>query len=223
MHVNVNFLMVQSEFVLRILIAGICGVIIGYERMNRNKEAGVRTHAIVALSASLIMVISKYGFEDIPDYDAARVAAQVVSGIGFIGAGIIFVKNKMVSGLTTAAGIWATAGIGLAIGAGLYFVGIITTIMIVVIQVVMHRIKFLVQDIAHSTIAFTVRQKELSLKNIWEVFSVEKVEVEGMNFYYKEDGSLKVELEVSLPAGYDKMKLMDVVTQKWDVVKYSCY
>ena len=117
-------LLYQCEFLIRMIIACFMGYVIGYERKNRDKSAGMRTHAIVCLGAALIMIVSKYGFKDIPDYDASRVAAQIVSGVGFLGAGIIFVRNNTVSGLTTAAGIWTTAGVGMAIGAGIYFIGI---------------------------------------------------------------------------------------------------
>ena len=80
------------------------------------------------------MVVSKYGFMDVEKADAARVAAQVVSGIGFLGAGVIFVRNNLVNGLTTAAGIWATAGVGLALGAGMYVVGISSALLVLLIQ-----------------------------------------------------------------------------------------
>lgn len=117
----------ELEYILRIVIAGICGICIGTERTHRSKEAGIRTHCIVALGAALMMVISKYGFSDIVagengmrGADGARIAAQVVSGIGFLGAGMIFVRKDMITGLTTAAGIWVTSGIGMAIGAGMY-------------------------------------------------------------------------------------------------------
>ena len=118
----------ELEWLLRLVIACILGVAIGFERKNRNKMAGVRTHAVVAFGAALMMIVSKYGFMDMGDYDGSRIAAQIVSGIGFLGAGIIFVKdNNSVSGLTTAAGIWATAGVGMSIGAGQYFISIYYT------------------------------------------------------------------------------------------------
>lgn len=128
----------QLDYVLRIAIACICGMMIGYERKSRNKEAGIRTHAIVALGAALIMIVSKYGFDDIAEYDASRAAAQIVSGIGFLGAGIIFVKKQMVSGLTTAAGIWATSGVGMALGAGMYLLGVIISVMLILVQIITH-------------------------------------------------------------------------------------
>ena len=134
----------ELEFFFRILIAGICGGLIGYERNNRLKEAGIRTHLIVALAAALIMVVSKYGFSDVTTLkgvalDPSRIAAQIVTGVGFLGAGMIFVRNQTISGLTTAAGVWATAGIGMTIGAGLYFLGVAATLLIVAAQMTLHK------------------------------------------------------------------------------------
>lgn len=135
----------QWYYVLRMIIAGCCGVVIGLERKNRSKEAGVRTHAVVACASALMMLISKYGFSDtvaniagMRGADGARIAAQVVSGIGFLGAGMIFVHKNTITGLTTAAGVWATAGVGLAIGAGMYVVGICAAFIIVLTQIILH-------------------------------------------------------------------------------------
>ena len=126
---NSQFSIMQDlDFLVRILAACFCGACIGFERTKRFKEAGIRTHIIVCCAAALIMIVSKYGFADLtyPDgsvfngtrgADPARIAAQVVSGISFLGAGVIFKNGSTVKGLTTAAGIWATAGIGLALGA----------------------------------------------------------------------------------------------------------
>lgn len=123
------------DFVLRLLIAGAMGVCIGVEREYRAKEAGYRTHFLVALGSALLMIVSQYGFSDVlaadlVRLDPSRIAAQVVSGIGFIGAGTIILQKQIVRGLTTAAGIWATSGIGLAIGAGMYGVGIAATVLV---------------------------------------------------------------------------------------------
>lgn len=127
-------------YILRLVTASVCGVIIGFERTNRAKEAGLRTHCIVACASCLIMLVSIYGFMNIEgiNRDPARIAAQIVSGIGFLGAGMVFVKHQMISGLTTAAGIWATAGIGMAIGCGMYVVGIAGTLLILLAQTVLH-------------------------------------------------------------------------------------
>ena len=141
---------IELECFVRILMASLCGCMIGYERTRRLKEAGVRTHCVVACGAALMMVVSKYGFADIiqngvylygsDGVDASRIAAQVVTGVGFLGAGVIFRTGTSVKGLTTAAGIWATSAVGLAFGAGLYLIGWLTTIFIVAIQFLMHRL-----------------------------------------------------------------------------------
>lgn len=136
----------QLWYILRMIVACACGVMIGLERRNRSKEAGVRTHCVVACASALMMIISKYGFADtmigengVRGADGARIAAQVVSGIGFLGAGMIFVHRNMITGLTTAAGIWATSGVGLAIGAGMYVVGITATMIIIAAQILLHK------------------------------------------------------------------------------------
>ena len=125
------------ELILRIFLAAFLGGAIGLERESRAKEAGFRTHFLVALGSALFMIVSAYGFSDamnMPEqrWDVSRVAAQVVSGIGFIGAGtIIFRKSdNVLSGLTTAAGIWVTAAIGLACGGGMYAISIAATFLI---------------------------------------------------------------------------------------------
>ncbi|MBO1217490.1 MgtC/SapB family protein [Staphylococcus nepalensis] len=129
----------QLDLFLRIFLAVMCGAVIGYERSQRLKAAGIRTHIIVSAASALFIIISKYGFSDIVGnsniaLDPSRVAAQVVSGISFIGAGTILIKNQNINGLTTAAGLWITSGVGMALGSGLYFIGILTSILILIIQ-----------------------------------------------------------------------------------------
>lgn len=127
---------VNYSFLARLAIAGILGAAIGFERECRAKEAGTRTHFLVAVSSCLMMIVSQWGYQDIVNTfgsgfyraDVSRVAAQIVSGIGFIGGGTIMMQKQVVHGLTTAAGLWAVAGIGMAIGGGLYFLGISATV-----------------------------------------------------------------------------------------------
>ena len=127
-------MIMTTEFILRLFLAGIMGAVIGLDREYRAKEAGYRTHFLVSLGSALIMIVSQHGFGEILDtpnvnLDPSRIASQVVTGIGFIGAGTIILHKQIVRGLTTAAGIWATSGIGLAIGAGMYTLGISATIL----------------------------------------------------------------------------------------------
>ena len=122
--------------ILRLLLGGLMGGVIGLEREFRAKEAGLRTHFIVALGSALFMLISQYAFSG--RFDAARVAAQVVSGIGFIGAGVIIFQRNVVRGVTTAAGLWVAAAIGLACGDGMYPVAIAATVLTVSCLEMMH-------------------------------------------------------------------------------------
>jgi putative Mg2+ transporter-C (MgtC) family protein len=127
-----------TDLLLRIALAGALGGLIGIERQLRAKEAGLRTHILVGIGSAMFMIVSKYGFDDLLSLshvvlDPSRVAAQVVSGMGFLGAGTIIIQKQVVKGLTTAAGLWVTAAIGLVIGSGLYEIGIYGTIMTLVV------------------------------------------------------------------------------------------
>ena len=124
------------DLILRLFMGGRMGGLIGLEREFRAKEAGLRTHFIVALGSALFMMISQFAFNG--RFDAARVAAQVVSGIGFIGAGVIIFQKNVVRGVTTAAGLWVAAAIGLACGAGMYWLAGAATLMTVVCLEMMH-------------------------------------------------------------------------------------
>lgn len=152
------------SFILRLVIAGVLGTAIGLEREYRAKEAGFRTHFLVSLGSALLMIVSQHGFGDVLGHagiglDPSRVAAQVVSGIGFIGAGTIILQKKFVRGLTTAAGLWATAGIGLAIGGGMYEVGIAATVLALIgLEVLNHVFKNL--GLKSFLLVFSTMQKE---------------------------------------------------------------
>ncbi len=159
--------LVYLEYFIRIIVAGLCGAVIGVERSKRFKEAGIRTHVIICCAASLMMIISKYGFTDLANVvngtrvaDPARIAAQVISGISFLGAGVIYKNGNTVKGLTTAAGIWATSGIGLAIGSGMYALGLFTTLFIFILQALMHKFAIGGDALSTAQIRFTVRNTE---------------------------------------------------------------
>ena len=128
----------ELKYLVSILVALVLGFAIGYERKLRFKEAGIHTHTIVCVGSALMMVVSKYGFDDSIEADASRVAAQIVSGIGFLGAGIIIYRKHEIHGLTTAAGVWATAGVGMAAGAELYIVAAGATAIIIAAQCLFH-------------------------------------------------------------------------------------
>ncbi|MBF1622830.1 MgtC/SapB family protein [Prevotella sp.] len=128
--------MITYEFVLRLFVAAMLGGVIGLEREYRAKEAGFRTHFLVALGSGLFMILSQFGFNDVLAHyeqvslDPSRIASQVVTGIGFIGAGTIIFQKHVVRGLTTAAGLWVTSAIGMTAGAGMYVLSIATTVLV---------------------------------------------------------------------------------------------
>lgn len=129
--------MTLKIFVIRLLVATAMGAAIGLEREYHAKEAGLRTHLLVALGSCLFMILSIYGFDfmlgrDHVSFDPSRIAAQVVTGIGFIGAGTIILQKQVVRGLTTAAGLWVTAAIGLACGNGMYWLALVATAIVLV-------------------------------------------------------------------------------------------
>lgn len=201
----------QLEMVGRLLLAAICGFIIGFERKNRNKEAGVRTHLIVALASCLMMEISKYGFGDIGKADGARLAAQVVSGIGFLGAGMIFVHKNSIKGLTTAAGVWATSGIGMAVGAGMYIIGVLTTLIMVVLQIVLHKNpKFLTHNMSE-TIVFEAHDTPDSIGFIKEVLSKHNFVCEGVSIAKISDDIIRVEVHVTYHESLDMFEFTNEV------------
>jgi len=121
----------EIEMSVRLLLAALFGAGVGYEREHADKPAGLRTHILVSLGSALFTVVSLYGFGGTGD--PARVAAQIVTGIGFLGAGAILHMPNMVKGLTTAASIWVTAAIGMAVGVGMYAMSFVTTIIVLVV------------------------------------------------------------------------------------------
>lgn len=132
------------EYILRLVLAALFGGIIGLERELRLKGAGIRTHLIVAFASCMMMLVSKYGFFDMMSYEAvkldpSRISAGLVTAIGFLGAGTIFARGRGVTGLTTAAGLWATVGIGMTAGAGMYVISTFGTVFIVTIQAILYR------------------------------------------------------------------------------------
>lgn len=164
------------NLVLRLVVAGLMGGLVGLERELRAKEAGLRTHFIVALGSALFMIISQFAFGD-AQHDAARVAAQVVSGIGFIGAGVIIFQRNAVRGVTTAAGLWVVAAIGLACGGGMWIVAGTATILTVMCLEAVH---FLHKRYGEKTIGLSADCRgESEVKDILQRFKDAGIDVES--------------------------------------------
>jgi putative Mg2+ transporter-C (MgtC) family protein len=158
-----------SDFIIRLFVASLLGTIIGLDREYRQKSAGFRTHFLVSMGSALFMIISQYGFDHFASIagdvrlDPSRVAAQVVSGIGFIGAGTIIIQRQFIKGLTTAAGLWATAGIGMACGAGMYWVALAATLLALIALELLGLI-FRSLDLKNNFIVFSTPDKDILKK-----------------------------------------------------------
>nr|WP_218184962.1 MgtC/SapB family protein [Paenibacillus sp. 1_12] len=210
----------QYEYLLRVILAGICGALVGYERKNRMKEAGIRTHFVVALGASLMMIISKYGFQDQTGwenlaFDPSRIAAQVVSGVGFLGAGMIFMQRLTIKGLTTAAGIWATAGVGMAIGAGLYVLGAGVAIIIFVAQKLLHgRFNWLASPKTEQLIIRITNEAGATHK-IQQLLEEKNISI--LSFHAESSGNnsedITLEMIVRFPGSYRVEQLLPIVQE----------
>ena len=188
-----DFLM--NEFVqlaIRLLTAALLGAAIGYEREFRGKGAGVRTHVLVSMGACLFMLISKYGFGDSIRFDAARVAAGVVSGIGFLGGGLI-IKSKatVITGLTTAAGLWVAAAIGLACGAGMYIVALAATLLTIICLETLNFIHAR-YDMKRVTLTLAADREE-DIIGVLEALKKDKIVVES---YTVSDGKVHIILKM---------------------------
>lgn len=194
------------EWLIRILIAALCGAAIGVERGIRQKEAGIRTHSIVAMAAAVFMIISKYAFFDLnytaemlmagtKGADPSRIASQVVSAIGFLGAGIIFRGKGAVHGLTTAAGIWATAAIGLGIGGGLYTIGIAATVLLLLVNICLHKWLIKLEAMSTSEFSFLMEDKPDVLDHLRKQLDDRKIQVQTMDIKKQEEsGRLQVRI-----------------------------
>ena len=161
----------ELRILLDIVLAAFLGFAIGFERKLRSKEAGIRTHTIVSIGSALFMVISKYAFSGA---DTARVAAQIVAGIGFLGAGIIVYRQHEVHGLTTAAGVWATAGVGMACGGQKYVIAIGATILMVFSQWLLHRKCRIFQQKRYYSVNIVFTQTSDEREKIKAIFSVDR-------------------------------------------------
>jgi putative Mg2+ transporter-C (MgtC) family protein len=189
----------EFELVFRIALAGFCGAMIGFERMNRLKEAGIKTHTVVALGSALIMVVSKYGFMDIYDNfgtlnDPSRIAAQIVTGVGFLGAGMILIKKQTVSGLTTAAIIWTTSGIGMTIGSGLYLIGISSTILLLCFQLFFH--SKIMRRIERSGETILIETSEKSIEEVLSVFHDHNININSFKVTKFDSNNAEIEIVI---------------------------
>ncbi len=215
----------QWELLVRLLIACVCGCIIGVERSFRQKEAGIRTHVILALGAALMMIVSKYGFFDLVaqnvDADGSRIASNIVTGISFLGAGVIFVRGGSIKGLTTAAGIWATAGIGMALGAGMYTIGISCTAGMIVIQLLLHRFMPFSENMETNIITIKVSEGSQGLDQITDELTKAGILVTGIRFKKQDNGITKAELTVRTKKKASMKTVLELINNNEAIQEFS--
>ena len=215
---------------LRIILSAVCGAIIGLERERRYKNAGLRTHVIVAISAAILMIVSKYGFIDIasiPDArltsDGGRIAAGVIQSIGFLGAGVIFVRKESIIGLTTAAGLWATVGIGMCFGCGMYILGISATLILVLVNILLriHHQKIAFQTIV--TVSSHVSKHGMTLNQFNEELEKEGARLRDFTFSRNENNEIFVKANVVLSDKLSIMEHVDILTSLPFVDTFEVY
>lgn len=207
----------QWEYLLRLLLGIICGAAIGIERSHRQKEAGIRTHIIVTVGAVLMMLVSKYGFFDVVKFDsinvdASRIAANIITGISFLGAGVIFLKGGAIKGLTTSAGLWTSSGIGLAIGAGMYTVGIFSTVLVLCVQYLLHRFNFSSENISSNEITVVCNNDEETVGMIKNLFISRDILVQEFSVKKNTDNTVTMLLTVKMSENTALDELMVLAT-----------
>ncbi|HCD77807.1 MAG TPA: MgtC/SapB family protein [Prevotella sp.] len=188
------------EFIFRVFVAALLGGIIGFEREYRAKEAGLRTHFLVAMGSALFMILSQFGFESqlgMPtiSLDPSRIASQVVTGIGFIGAGTIIFQKHVIKGLTTAAGLWVTSAIGLTCGSGMYLLAVTATLLVLLC---LETIYFVLLRFGSRNISVTISTAER--ENINRVINRLRHDNVSMDSYEmkKQDGLYTVSMELKV-------------------------
>ena len=204
------------EITLRLLIALVLGGIIGIEREYRSKDAGFRTHFLVALGSALFCIVSQYGFGfDLKD--SSRVAAQVVSGIGFLGAGTIIFQKNVVRGLTTAAGLWTCAIIGLAIGAGYFEAAVLSTVVILLAEIFFSRFEYWVLDNARNINIFVEYSGTDNLDNVIRTLKTYRVIILDLEITKSGQNSCAI-FQLQLPKKLSHDKIMTIVSTSDGVI-----
>ena len=218
--VETNLCIEQLEYFIRILLAGICGAVIGFERRKRFKDAGIRTHLILSIGCAVIMIISKYAFSDVIDYDASRVASNIITGVGFLGAGVIFVKSGSVRGLTTAAGIWTTAAIGMAIGAGFYLLGIAVSIILVLIQLLLYRLVPALESIEVAELLIKAKRTPDILDTIKKELDKNNIFINTMKIK-KHENELDIRFSVKVHKDHSMQGLFELLSSYDEIIEVS--
>ncbi len=199
------------EITVRLVLALVLGGLIGIERESMGRPAGFRTHILVSVGSALMMIVSAYAFaEFMPGgYEPGRIAAQVVSGIGFLGAGTIMREGANVRGLTTAASLWTVAGIGLTVGSGFYFAAILATVLVVLTLVVLNQLEWNYLSTKHEILTLLIQDTPGQLARVFAVLAKFEVDVFNVELSSDDSGEAKLDLEVEISAKYSRVKIIE--------------
>ncbi len=201
------------ELALRLVMAWILGGLIGMERESHGRPAGFRTHILVCVGATLMMLVSAFGLQSVATdrvggHDPGRIAAQVVSGIGFLGAGTIMREGANIRGLTTAASLWTVAGIGLAVGAGFYFPSLVATLLVVVTLVVLNKVEWAFGR-KQELIGIRTQDTPGQLARVFAVLAKHDINVYNVEMDTSSGGDAVLELSVEIPQKAKRMAVLD--------------
>lgn len=210
----------EVEFIIRILFACFFGFIIGMERSRKHKAAGIRTYIIVTVCAAIITMVSKYGFLDVATVntrvDVSRVAHTIVTGVSFLGAGMIFSKGDKIQGITTAAGIWVMAAIGIACGTGMYIPAVVATSLVLLTQALMGKIAPFGHEIEGRIIAYLDDEVD-TLKEFEDYLLEKKVKIIGTHIKHQEGNIMTYTFKVRLPEKVDVIALTSAIASRKEV------
>lgn len=196
------------EIVLRLVLAGVLGGAVGYQREHAEKPAGLRTHLLVCLGAALIMLVSVYPFADRPNVDVSRIAAQVVTGVGFLGAGAIIRQGSIIRGLTTAASLWAVAGVGLAVGVGFYVPAVAATALILIALSTIKRLEILAVR-GQAAVSLVTIDRPGQLGNIGTALGSLGVNIKAVEIDPAGDDNVAIRLVLEIPSGVERRRVAE--------------
>ncbi len=204
----------NTEITIRLVLALVLGGLIGLERESHGRPAGFRTHILVCVGSALVMLVSAYAFQELDTgrpggYDPGRIAAQVISGIGFLGAGTIMREGANIRGLTTAASLWTVAGIGLTIGAGFYFPAFMATLLVVATLILLNRVEWTYLTSKQELLRVQTQDSPGQLAKVFSIMAKHDVNVHNVVLYSETEGEAAVEMAVELHAKANRVQILD--------------
>lgn len=219
-----EYLELQGIFFIRIILACVCGIIIGTERQHRTKSVGVRTHLMIAIASAVMMLVSKYGFLDIigtrtgASVDVSRVAAGIITGIGIFGGVIYMGKQGAATGVTTTASVWVTVGLGMACGAGMYLLGIGSALIVLFWQYVLHSNLWVVRQPARLQLAIHLSNGGQEKNRLFSELQAQGIELRQLKWVRREKGALELKCLATLPRKMERDEAMEIFLGRKEIV-----